>query len=271
MANEKYKALMELLGKGGDEFAATQKRDPLADLLKLEQFKAMQQERGEKKVGELSKRAEAIKLPETGSAIQQLSSSIQQHGPALGAISGAEAVPAGAVQMGEDVGNFLRKGGKLGEYAASLFPSPGATEQKQAFEALKAYERHGLYGSRLTEPERKMFLNSFGLTMSSDPQARLRGIQNLNEIHNKQVQNLRGGFPEETIKTYEERSGTSLSPREQMIKGPAQSPAEPAPTPASPMSPQAASTPMRVKHKASGKSGTIPASEFDPNTYEKIE
>lgn len=171
-------------------------KDPLELLLKQQMLNRNMEEKDDKAVQQLSKRVEAAKLGPSQVGLENLGRSVQEKGVALGPISGSNWSPAWAVSLAEQAG----------------LADPGATEQKQAVEGLKSFQRSPLYGSALTPGEQQSFETSFGLLTAGTQEQRVQAMKTLEALYNKATANVAAGSAPRIREKYKDQGGISLEP-----------------------------------------------------------
>lgn len=162
----------------------------------------------------------------------------------------------------------------------------GAAEERKAIARYSQGLGVALGGARGMAPQtQNQIRQSLGALSSGDPQLMAKGLRGSGRILGQSVKTVQGGFtPEVRGQVHDQMGGDpmdflgSIAPE----PGPASNLNSPPagnakqvqqglPKPQQPQQTQPAQPQMlRVKHKASGQTGTIPANEFDPNTYEQV-
>jgi hypothetical protein len=178
-------------------------KDPLELLLKRKLLEDRQEEKDDKAVQVLSKRVEGAQIGPSQVALQNLGSSVKQHGVALGPVSSA--LPAWMVSAGEQLG----------------LADKGATEQKQSVEALQAFQRNPLFGASLTPGEQQSFNNAFGLLAGGSPEQRVQAMSTLQGLYNKAVANVGAGSAPRIREKYKAQGGIDLNQSDVFEQAPA--------------------------------------------------
>lgn len=154
----------------------------------------------------------------------------------------------------------------------------GTAEERKALARYRLSMGHALTGARMNPTMQKAIQDSFGGMASGDPNLMAKGLRGSGRILGGTIKTVQGGFsPEVRGYVHDQGNGDPMelfgkippenAPPSNYISPPAgsgQQQAQPRPQQSAPQS-------MRVKHKASGQTGTIPSNEFDPNVYEQVQ
>ena len=172
------------------------------DQLRVAQLQQLQEDKIAAQQQKLSKQLAEQKIPETGQMLEQLGTSVKNRGFAVSPVSAA---------LGPKLTSAVEQYAPQ-KLANLLGVKPGASEQLQAFEGLKAFRRNPLFGASLTANERQSFDDAFGIYSVGTPEQKQNALMQMQDIFNRAQSNVAAGYAPKVKEAYKREGGTGLSP-----------------------------------------------------------
>lgn len=235
----------------GAKSASINPEDPLAKLFKMKAMETADEEK-------LARKTEALGKMVEKSGTANLT-------PALNAVykswQGGKSVSPGM--------NMIPTAG-LQSAAANFFKGPEAGAEFQALQNLTNMQIKEMSGTAVNKMEEGRQLVSRGMSAGGNPELVKKGVALIQEANDEHLRNIQGSFPEKVRQAYASNRGikdfSEMGPdKEAMAKfyagsSPKESSAFAAPPPGM----------LRVRHKATGQTGSVPVGEFNEQEYERL-